>query len=244
MPTGAVKCERCGIAIITKTHNRRWCDKCRRPARQDQRALVRHERQRHRWTATEIEYLRDNYHQHAWKDLVENLALEKSKIQAKASSLGLSRKSSRPRHGHGSASSVRLINHLLKLRGCRGCQVCGEHRWLDIHHMDGNRGNNEYENLIVLCPNHHAAMERPPWEWRKCKRCGEDFVISRGYRLRNKYDFCSIECRRRKIAKTCQQCGSVFHVGAHSESGKNRQFCSKSCQGRAVARRRLACQEK
>lgn len=35
------------------------------------------------------------------------------------------------------------------------CVVCPESRLLDVHHMDGNRENNEPKNLIFLCATHH-----------------------------------------------------------------------------------------
>jgi len=41
------------------------------------------------------------------------------------------------------------------------CEICGYDecvRVLQVHHIDGNRENNAIENLIVLCPNHHAMI--------------------------------------------------------------------------------------
>lgn len=38
------------------------------------------------------------------------------------------------------------------------CAVCGydeEERILQVHHKDGNRKNNNIENLVILCPNCH-----------------------------------------------------------------------------------------
>jgi hypothetical protein len=32
---------------------------------------------------------------------------------------------------------------------------CGEHTYLEIHHINGNRGDNRQENLILLCDKHH-----------------------------------------------------------------------------------------
>ncbi|WP_139922302.1 HNH endonuclease signature motif containing protein [Hymenobacter sp. DG01] len=32
---------------------------------------------------------------------------------------------------------------------------CGEHTYLEIHHIDENRENNKLENLILLCDKHH-----------------------------------------------------------------------------------------
>jgi 5-methylcytosine-specific restriction endonuclease McrA len=33
---------------------------------------------------------------------------------------------------------------------------CGDHTYLEIHHIDHNRENNRLENLILLCRKHHA----------------------------------------------------------------------------------------
>lgn len=38
---------------------------------------------------------------------------------------------------------------------CCAIKGCGEHTYLEIHHIDGNRENNIAENLILLCDKHH-----------------------------------------------------------------------------------------
>ena len=42
------------------------------------------------------------------------------------------------------------------------CAVCGETDldMLEVHHIDGNRKNNDIDNLIILCANHHAKVHR------------------------------------------------------------------------------------
>lgn len=35
------------------------------------------------------------------------------------------------------------------------CVVCGEDKILEVHHFDEDKGNNEPENLVPLCPTHH-----------------------------------------------------------------------------------------
>ena len=40
------------------------------------------------------------------------------------------------------------------------CLVCGETEVIDVHHIDCNRENNLPDNLIPLCPTHHAYMHR------------------------------------------------------------------------------------
>jgi len=57
--------------------------------------------------------------------------------------------------------SARLSPALIYLRG-RKCENCGLEEWLgqpinlEVHHIDGNRKNNELENLQLLCPNCHS----------------------------------------------------------------------------------------
>ena len=57
-----------------------------------------------------------------------------------------------------------LAAPLIALRGQK-CECCGITEWLgnpiklEVHHLDGDRLNNELENLELLCPNCHAYTE-------------------------------------------------------------------------------------
>jgi 5-methylcytosine-specific restriction endonuclease McrA len=61
--------------------------------------------------------------------------------------------------------------HLIKERGHR-CECCNLSEWLtepimiELHHIDGNRTNNDPSNLQLLCPNCHATTDN----WRNRKR--------------------------------------------------------------------------
>lgn len=35
------------------------------------------------------------------------------------------------------------------------CVVCNEKNIIEVHHMDGNKKNNDVKNLVPLCPTHH-----------------------------------------------------------------------------------------
>lgn len=55
------------------------------------------------------------------------------------------------------------------------CEICGNTEWngfpipLEIHHKDGNRQNNELDNLQILCPNCHAQTDTYRGRNRKIK---------------------------------------------------------------------------
>ena len=57
--------------------------------------------------------------------------------------------------------------HLIKEKG-HICERCNMSTWLDcpisleIHHIDGDRTNNDYLNLQLLCPNCHSFTDN----WR------------------------------------------------------------------------------
>lgn len=38
------------------------------------------------------------------------------------------------------------------------CQICGFIDYVEVHHIDGNRNNDNSENLIPLCANHHTMI--------------------------------------------------------------------------------------
>lgn len=63
-----------------------------------------------------------------------------------------------------------LKSHLIELRGHK-CENCGNSEWFDqpikleVHHIDGNRTNNNLENLQLLCPNCHSLT--PNWRRQK-----------------------------------------------------------------------------
>ncbi len=63
--------------------------------------------------------------------------------------------------------------HLVKLYNST-CQGCKNAVWLDqpipleVHHIDGNKTNNNFENLTLLCCNCHALT--PDWRGKKNAR--------------------------------------------------------------------------
>lgn len=66
------------------------------------------------------------------------------------------------------ASSIR--RNLIKERGncCEKCELSiwlGEQISIELHHIDGNRTNNNLSNLQLLCPNCHSFTDN--WRNRK-----------------------------------------------------------------------------
>ena len=65
----------------------------------------------------------------------------------------------------------RLKPHLINLRGHK-CECCKIELWmenkipLEVHHIDGDRTNNDVNNLKLLCCNCHALTEN----WRNRKK--------------------------------------------------------------------------
>ena len=49
------------------------------------------------------------------------------------------------------------IDRSVKIKAGHRCSItfCNEHTYLEIHHIDENRANNNIDNLILLCGKHH-----------------------------------------------------------------------------------------
>ncbi len=89
------------------------------------------------------------------------------------------------------ATVTHLKPHLIKERGHK-CERCGLEEWLEepipleIDHIDGDRTNNEKENLKLLCCNCHGLT--PTWRGRNnekkeviqryCSKCNIEISIS------------------------------------------------------------------
>ena len=69
------------------------------------------------------------------------------------------------------------------------CECCGISEWngksikLQVHHIDGNRKNNDLSNLQLLCPNCHSQTDNFCSKNRKdekehcyCKKCGVEIT--------------------------------------------------------------------
>lgn len=67
-------------------------------------------------------------------------------------------------------TTARKINQLILQKN--ECEQCGSKENLDMHHIDGNWGNNNLNNLICLCRSCHTKLEREKNK-KVCKICGD-----------------------------------------------------------------------
>ena len=193
----------------------------------------------HTWTEDEIEYLKSEFLTATWSEMQDRLKMSVIKIRAQANKMSLFRGNQKVKITGIGLTNIRLINFLLKDRNITGCQVCGEHRWLDIHHIDGNHYNDDLENLAILCPNHHADLERPKWIWKECISCKNSFLVSESYIKAGTYcKYCSIECRRSRKIISCKQCGDDLSVSVNNKADLKVQYCGIKCRNAAMTDRR------
>lgn len=125
--------------------------------------------------------------------------------------------------GQGRKSAIeymqKIILHVPKLRkkliedGIKKdeCERCGLNEWmgqkitLELHHKDGNRFNNELENLEILCPNchsltpNHSNKRVNPQKRKQQKEIKTNFCQC-GKPIKKRSEYC-IECYRLKQRK-------------------------------------------
>lgn len=74
-----------------------------------------------------------------------------------------------------------LLPHLIKIRGHQ-CEICKNTEWLNkpialqTHHIDGDRTNNELNNLQLLCPNCHSYTDNFGSRNKKQSVSDEEFI--------------------------------------------------------------------
>jgi len=105
----------------------------------------------------------------------------------------------------------------------------------DIHHIDGDKSNNDISNLQCLTRSEHRAHhnKNSPCQQFICKQCGKTIFYTRGGRK----DFCSTKCHSdwyRDNAhlleeRECDFCGKNFTAFPWQK----RQYCSQTCAKKA-----------
>ena len=82
-----------------------------------------------------------------------------------------------------------------------------------------------------------------------CAACGESFerTVGQAYRTTRPAQqvFCSMACRRRRVARTCEECGASFEVSVSEAAKRPGRWCSRECcdlgRKRGETRTCLAC---
>ena len=79
------------------------------------------------------------------------------------------------------------------------CEKCGIIKWnkvdapLELHHIDGDRHNNELPNIKILCPNCHAQTSN----------------YNRTKTIKKKKNYCKCGKEIRKESKNCPSCDKI-----------------------------------
>jgi hypothetical protein len=129
-----------------------------------------------------------------------------------------------------------ITTHALKLRLIKDgikehkCEICGIAEWcskptpIELDHIDGNRNNNQLENLRIVCPNCHAQTSN-----------------YRGLKL-IKHTYCSCGNEKKTDRKWCTSCSTQYiyikkqtnHKGKnkhnHCKCGNKKSIKSKLCK--------------
>jgi len=96
-------------------------------------------------------------------------------------------------------------------------------RSLQVHHKDGNKGNNAVDNLEILSRTAHAHLHKQKHPVvKRCCVCGKCYIPAPTKRARSK--LCSHECWARKQQETAKTRRRA--VEALDESGVVKQFAS------------------
>jgi hypothetical protein len=131
------------------------------------------------------------------------------------------------------------------------CYICGESNNIDVHHIDGDRTNNQLKNLIPICRYCHIGIHKArenykhwynrllPWytnsdrEYQEEYSTNEEDVSTR--RLVDDLIFLEnlsssvarqlVEMENGDLPFQCPKCG-VAHTLGTEYSLKNREFCS------------------
>jgi len=148
------KCKICGKNFVAKVHNKLFCSKkCRYEAYKDKAS-----ENRKSWRKRNLDRERERWREYARKKELENPNWNRERSMK-----------FRKNHPHQNA-----INHdmehfngnklpVMERDGfaCRICSFKGKgyiDNRLAVHHIDGNRKNNEMENLITLCDSCHRKL--------------------------------------------------------------------------------------
>lgn len=108
----------------------------------------------------------------------------------------------------------------------------------DVHHIDGNKDNNDIHNLQLINKVKHATIHAKTQVNEKiikvCEYCGEEYQSSSN--VAHKQRFCSAKCKARyrranglnNTIRICKNCGKEFIC----DNTSKKVFCTRSCAGK------------
>lgn len=109
---------------------------------------------------------------------------------------------------------------------------------LDVHHIDGNKDNNELSNLQLLKKTTHAKSHADKQIINKiikvCEQCGKEYESSSNIAHRQR--FCSNKCKAKwrrdngmnNTIRICKNCGKEFIC----DNTSRKIFCTRNCAGK------------
>lgn len=108
----------------------------------------------------------------------------------------------------------------------------------DVHHIDGNKDNNDIHNLQLINKVKHVTIHAKTQVNEKiikvCEYCGEEYQSSSN--VAHKQRFCSAKCKARyrrvnglnNTIRICKNCGKEFIC----DNTSKKVFCTRSCAGK------------
>lgn len=96
----------------------------------------------------------------------------------------------------------KLIEYGVKEKKCENCNIDDNDISYELHHIDGNRFNNELENLQILCPNCHSKTVN----YGKRKIIKYNILPKHLKKLKN---YCECGKEITKNAKRCEICEKI-----------------------------------
>ena len=150
--------------------------------------------------------------------------------------------------GHTTDFKWKLIRNGFKEHKCENCfrtEWEGDRIPIELHHKDGDRSNNEIENLQILCPNCHTLTDNykskkirkdvdvinsyycdcGDFKWSTSKKCFECYK-KETYKNPTRPKKNKKDVIKRKPAEfvACYECDKEYR-----KSSKKKKFCSKTC---------------
>jgi len=104
-----------------------------------------------------------------------------------------------------------LKSHLIKERGHK-CETCQRTEWnkkqipLEVHHLDGDRTNNNCSNLELNCPNCHTLTKGFRNRLHEPRTPEQEKLINKKYT----HDTCSCGLPKRKTSDNCKSCAETL----------------------------------